>query len=58
MSAINFVNKAGLKVDEVTFVGLNSTDPATLLTAIDQFDAIVTWEPISTLMMDRKAGYL
>lgn len=57
MSAINFVNKAGLKPTDVTFVGLNSTDPATLLTAVDQFDAIVTWEPISTLMVDRKAGY-
>jgi NitT/TauT family transport system substrate-binding protein len=59
MAGLSFVRKAGLKDSEVTFVGLQSGDPATWITAFEtgSFDAGVVWEPISTFLIDRKAAY-
>lgn len=59
MDAIMFIRKAGLNVSDVTFVGLNSADPATLVTALEsgQFDAMILWEPTSTLVRDRQIGF-
>lgn len=59
MDALLFIRKAGLNDSDVTFVGLNSADPATLVTALQsgQFDAQILWEPTSTLVRDRQIGF-
>lgn len=58
MAALAFVRKGGLKETDVTFVGLNSADPAVLLTAFNsgQFDAQIFWEPTSSLLLERNAA--
>lgn len=59
MDAMMFMRKAGVDPKDVTFVGLNSADPATLLTALDSgdFDAVILWEPTSTLARERGTGF-
>jgi NitT/TauT family transport system substrate-binding protein len=56
MAALSFIRKAGLKDTDVTFVGINSADPAVWVTAFKSgdFAAGVVWEPISTFLLDRK----
>jgi len=59
MAALSFIHKAGLKDSDVTFLPLQSADPATMMTALEsgQIDALMTYEPISTFLLDRKTGY-
>jgi len=59
MAGLSFVRKAGLKDTDVTFVGLQSGDPAVWITTFEtaRFDAGIVWEPISTYLIDRKAGF-
>lgn len=59
MAGLAFLEKAGLKGADVSFGGLGSADPATMITAMEsgQFAGGVFWEPTSTFLIDRKVAF-
>jgi len=59
MAALAFIHKAGLRENDVTFIPVHSADPATMMTVLEngQADALISWEPISAFLMDRKTGF-
>lgn len=59
MAGLAFLDKAGLKGSDVSFAGLGSADPATMITAMEsgQFAGGVFWEPTSTFLIDRKVAF-
>jgi NitT/TauT family transport system substrate-binding protein len=59
MAALSFVKKAGLKDTDVTIIPLQSADPAVMMTALEsgQIDALMVYEPMSILLLDRKTAF-
>jgi len=59
MAALSFVEKAGLKDTDVTIIPMESADPAIMMTVLEsgQVDALMDYEPMSTVLLDRKTAF-
>lgn len=60
VAGLSFIRRAGLKETDVTFVAVGAGgDPATWIATVESgnFDAAITWEPTSTLLVDRKSAF-
>ncbi|MEK7412452.1 MAG: ABC transporter substrate-binding protein [Planctomycetota bacterium] len=60
VAGLSFVRRSGLKDTDVSFVGVGAGgDPATWVATMEtgKFDAGITWEPTTTLLIDRNSAF-